>query len=354
MSMTIEDRIILLLKGLLSDAERCRENDSKSAEPIRSIWTAVDECSLGGHGVWERLHGFTGISAQRWRKAYMRRQRATPDMIQAMAHAFPQYAFWIATGITDATNGHIAPMNAESFPERLHAEDTASTRYFRKALTLMRRLCTEGRTEADHAGLHICALERKRAPDHWEESAWCDAAYRISPSEEYAGVEVLWREREKARRRRITSIAGRSRSAARPKAAGATPRRAMAALRVHRRSSHQEHWDLFYQPPAQCEPTRFALDILNTPPSELSAKKWAALKQWLQNMQDDDRLTFTQYLEFHGLDCHAVMPPASGQERYAMTGLTDGEIRRFVKLVRSSLRTASRPRTVAAHAECSA
>ncbi|CAN7306311.1 hypothetical protein LJR034_001462 [Caballeronia sp. LjRoot34] len=346
--MTIEDRIILLLKGLLNDEQRWQEFDTHAAEPIRSIWTAVDECGLGGHGFWERLHGFTGISAQRWRKAFMRRQRATPDMIQAMAHAFPQYAFWIATGITDAANGHIAPANVQAFPERLYIEDAASTRYFRKALTLMRRLCAEGRTEAGDAGPHICALERTRAADHWGESAWCDAAYRVSRSEEYAGLEVLWHEREKARRRRLVSIAGRRRAAARAATASGTPRRAEAALRVEQRSSHQECGDLFYRPPADCYHTRFALDILNTAPSELSAREMAALKQWLQDMQDDDRLTFTQYLEFHGLDCHSITPPAPGQERYATTGLTDGEIRRFVRLVRSSRRAAARAETVAA------
>ncbi|WP_144155288.1 hypothetical protein [Paraburkholderia sp. BCC1885] len=349
MSITIEDRIVLLLKGLLNNVEHWQEFDIHAAEPIRSLWTAVDKCGLGGHGFWERLHGFTGISAQRWRKAFMRRQRATPDMIQAMAHAFPQYAFWIATGITDATNGHIAPVNVQVFPEHLHTEDPTSTRYFRKALTLMRRLCTEGRMETGHAAKHICALERTHSADCWQESAWCDAAYRISVSEEYAGLEVLWREREKARRRRLAPIVGSGRAAAaRPRAAGATPRRPVAAVRVDPRSSHQEHGDLFYRPPANCDHTRFALDILNTAPSELSVSEMAALKQWLQDMQDDDRLTFTQYLEFHGLDCHAVTPPASGQERYAMSGLTDGEIRRFVRLVRSSRRTAARPETVAA------
>ncbi|WP_438391686.1 hypothetical protein [Caballeronia sp. DA-9] len=332
--MTIEDRIILLLKGLLNDEARCEENGTHAAEPIRSIWTAIDKCSLGGHGFWERLHGFTGISAQRWRKAFMRRQRATPDMIQAMAHAFPQYAFWIATGITDSTNGHIAPVNVESFPERLHAEDTASTRYFRKALTLMRRLCLEGHKATDDPTEQTGALERARVSDHWQESAWCDAAYRISRSEEYAGIELLWRERETARRRRLASMVGRSRAAARPRAASPTPRRAEAAVRVDPRSSHQEYWDLFYRPPAHCEPTRFALDILNTAPSDLSAKKLATLKQWLQNMQDDDWLTFTQYLEFHGLDCHSITP-AARQERYATTGLTDSEIRRFDRTVRS-------------------
>lgn len=350
MSITIEDRIVLLLKGLLNDVERWQEFDTNAAEPIRSLWTAVDKCGLGGHGFWERLHGFTGISAQRWRKAFMRRQRATPDMIQAMAHAFPQYAFWIATGITDATNGHIAPANVQAFPERLHTEDAASTRYFRKALTLTRRLCTEGRTDTGRTGPHICALERTRASDHRQESAWCDAVHRISRSEEYAGLELLWHEREKARRQRLTSIIGKSRAAARPRAAGVTPRRAATTVRVDPRSSHQERDDLFYRPPAGCDHTRFALDIFNTPPSELSAKKLATLKQWLQNMQDDDRLTFMQYLEFHGLDCHAVMPPASGHDRYAMAGLTDGEIRRFVRLVRSSRRTTCRPGTVVARA----
>lgn len=236
------------------------------------------------------------------------------------------------------------PSQCPNIPERLSTEDASSTRYFRKSLTLMRRLCTGGHAETGHSDLQTCPLERTRASGHWQENVWRGAAYRISRSEEYAGLEVLWREREKACHRRLASTDGKGRAAASPSPSpspspiGGMPQRPAPATSVFLdpRSSHQEHDDLFYRPPANSDHTRFALDILNIAPSELSAKKLAALKQWLQNLQDDDWLTFTQYLQFHGVAHHEVTPPASRQDRHAMSGLTDGEIRRFVRLARCS------------------
>jgi len=52
-----------------------------------------------GHGAWAALEQRTGITAQRWRKAYRDRQRPTPDMLEALANQLPQYAFWLLTGV---------------------------------------------------------------------------------------------------------------------------------------------------------------------------------------------------------------------------------------------------------------
>ena len=93
-STNIEDRIILLLR-MISDKS----------------WPT------GGHGFWERLGKLTNTASKRWRNVYARDQRVTSDMLESLAKMFPQYAFWLVTGITGAVNGHIASNNAFDSPD---------------------------------------------------------------------------------------------------------------------------------------------------------------------------------------------------------------------------------------------
>jgi hypothetical protein len=53
-------------------------------------------------------------------------------MIEALARRWPQYAFWLATGLTDAENGHTAPPDAWTSNEDKSPEETerAAVRYF--------------------------------------------------------------------------------------------------------------------------------------------------------------------------------------------------------------------------------
>lgn len=113
MSTTIEDRLILLLR--------------EDGEP---------------YGYWQRLEGLTSIAAARWRKAYTRQQRPTTDMLAAISKLKPHYAFWLATGITDAANGHTAPVTALTFPEmpRQKVSDPYAEDYFRRSIELNRDL----------------------------------------------------------------------------------------------------------------------------------------------------------------------------------------------------------------------
>ena len=113
MSTTIEDRLILLLR--------------EDGEP---------------YGYWQGLESRTRIAAARWRKAYTRQQRPTTDMLAAIARLKPHYAFWLVTGITDAANGHTAPVTALTFPEmpRHKLNDPHAETYFVQALELNRDL----------------------------------------------------------------------------------------------------------------------------------------------------------------------------------------------------------------------
>lgn len=113
MSTTIEDRFILLLR--------------EDGEP---------------YGYWQGLESRTQIAAARWRKAYTRQQRPTTDMLEAIGRLKPQYAFWLMTGVTDAANGHTAPVTALTFPEmpRHKLGDPHAEEYFRRSIELSRDL----------------------------------------------------------------------------------------------------------------------------------------------------------------------------------------------------------------------
>ncbi len=53
------------------------------------------------------LEEITGVAAETWRKFLAGKQRATLAMVETVARNWPEYAFWITTGITDSAYGHI-------------------------------------------------------------------------------------------------------------------------------------------------------------------------------------------------------------------------------------------------------
>lgn len=58
---------------------------------------------------FKTLENLSGIPAVSWRKAYLRGQRPTVEMIEAVVQFWPEFAFWLATGITDSDHGHRKP-----------------------------------------------------------------------------------------------------------------------------------------------------------------------------------------------------------------------------------------------------
>lgn len=58
---------------------------------------------------FKTLENMSGIPAVSWRKAYLRGQRPTVEMIEALVQFWPEFAFWLATGITDSDHGHHKP-----------------------------------------------------------------------------------------------------------------------------------------------------------------------------------------------------------------------------------------------------
>lgn len=166
MSSTIEDRVILML--------------NEEGEP---------------HGFWANLEKKTGISAQRWRKAANRRQRPTSEMIEALAKLHPNYAFWMTTGITDATNGHIAPINALTFPERLYREQHWANEYFKLSLELADELAVAGGIDLTDDEIRSNAYRRVQVFTGYHGSGLVNFGYAISSSEKYKELKEILKKR---------------------------------------------------------------------------------------------------------------------------------------------------------------
>lgn len=81
--------------------------------PLRLI--KVIECEVGPQRRFKELEEITGIGVSSWRQVWNERQRPTAEMIEAVGKQWPQYAFWLATGITDPERGHVAPKIIDSY-----------------------------------------------------------------------------------------------------------------------------------------------------------------------------------------------------------------------------------------------
>lgn len=77
---------------------------------------------------WKEMERATGIPASSWVDFNRERKRATAEMVEAVSRAWPQFSFWLSTGITDPLYGHISPMPLEN------KEVPSTTRYFLSAL----------------------------------------------------------------------------------------------------------------------------------------------------------------------------------------------------------------------------
>ncbi|MBU9403887.1 hypothetical protein [Burkholderia multivorans] len=56
---------------------------------------------------FKELSEKTGISAESWKTFWNRGTKISGEMVEALGKAWPQYAFWLTTGITDQTHGHM-------------------------------------------------------------------------------------------------------------------------------------------------------------------------------------------------------------------------------------------------------
>lgn len=58
---------------------------------------------------FKALEELTKISSGTWRTWWNRNSKPSGEMIEAAAKIWPECAFWLATGITDPSHGHVSP-----------------------------------------------------------------------------------------------------------------------------------------------------------------------------------------------------------------------------------------------------
>ena len=81
----------------------------------------------------KELERLTGISENSWKNFLNGQQKATISMVEKISHAFPEMAFWIATGISDDQYGHVTPKWYSKY-HYLNRKTTSSTSYFKEEL----------------------------------------------------------------------------------------------------------------------------------------------------------------------------------------------------------------------------
>lgn len=93
------------------------------------------DSQLDKRGKFGELQALTEIPSENWKSFYYGRQRPNPDMIEALAQTWPQFAFWLVTGIDDFFSGHTCPAPGEksSFRER-----DAAKAFFKKKIEYAR------------------------------------------------------------------------------------------------------------------------------------------------------------------------------------------------------------------------
>ncbi|WP_052273567.1 hypothetical protein [Pseudomonas aeruginosa] len=111
-------------------------------QDIQDRFRAVIRHNTSDTRRYAELEALTGIPAASWNKAYNERQRPTAEMLQAIARQWPEYAFWLITGVTDARYGHIScrdGIRREFYPERRFGRRGTAQLYFTHLIEMFRR-----------------------------------------------------------------------------------------------------------------------------------------------------------------------------------------------------------------------
>lgn len=109
-------------------------------ERKEKVWTlksrllALLRTQMEEKGQNKNLEALTGIKATHWRDLFAGKQRPTAEMVEAAARLWPQHAFWLVTGISDAEHGHTAIKRA-NFPLDFVKQE-APQQFFKKAIEL--------------------------------------------------------------------------------------------------------------------------------------------------------------------------------------------------------------------------
>ena len=118
-----------------------------------------------GSRKWKELEQVSGISGATWRTWWQKNKPPSGEMIEKLCAAWPQFAFWLTTGITDTVAGHIAPLLAYSSEINLNEpkKTSASVEYHCVKKRLFDALNLESRDEMIESEiLHLYKMRSAR------------------------------------------------------------------------------------------------------------------------------------------------------------------------------------------------
>lgn len=91
----------------------------KLAERMKKLIT----CNTVELKKYKELEELTGITTATWRSWWNRGGAPSGEMIEAVSRIWPEYAFWLVTGISDPGHGHDLPNPTRPFRRRTAARD---------------------------------------------------------------------------------------------------------------------------------------------------------------------------------------------------------------------------------------
>ncbi|MGJ7490034.1 hypothetical protein [Variovorax sp. ZT4R33] len=110
---------------------------------------------IGEKRRFPQLENLTGVPLNTWRSWWRNGTNPSGALAEAVAKQWPQYAFWLATGLTDIACGHRRPPlhpaaqgYIRSWPEEGSvAEKTITTTYSREYFAVATRLHNDDRSD---------------------------------------------------------------------------------------------------------------------------------------------------------------------------------------------------------------
>lgn len=97
-----------------------------------------------GRADWKALQHKTGVSAEKWRNFNRGATKSSSEMIEAVSKEWPQYAFWLVTGVSDEHHGHHAATPYLGFPRLGSCPSEKSTEdatsYFRDCANAIEKI----------------------------------------------------------------------------------------------------------------------------------------------------------------------------------------------------------------------
>lgn len=143
-------------------------------EDLISRMRDVIESQTDAHRRFKELEERTGLKATAWQNFFNGRQRPTWEMIELVAKTWPQFAFWLTTGIDDLEHGH------QSVSRYRASEDRSATSYFLAKLT--------SKTAGDK---FEGAMKRAHLIQETTGSMAGHARYEFAPGDELAFAESI-------------------------------------------------------------------------------------------------------------------------------------------------------------------